>query len=309
MRYLKLYNSFAKATIFFVSVVICAGGFVRMTGSGMGCPDWPKCFGFWIPPTSVSELPLNYKEIYANRGYDKLNFDVFNTWTEYINRLLGVFAGLSSIFLLFISMLTKNKKLILFSLLLVFLMGFQGWMGSVVVASVLSPLKISIHMIIALFILTLCLFLKHITDNSCQRFKSKTLRRIIVISIAISFIQIILGTQVREEVDVILKQFTKDTIMEHIGTVFFVHRLSAWLVVLSSFAIFAYFRKLKHKDSSLYIIVFSVLSMFLTGIAMTYFSFPGFAQLCHLVCAVLLFFAQVNLLLKCHQFSPIQSSP
>ena len=50
-----------------------------MTGSGMGCPDWPKCFGSWIPPTNISELPINYKEIYSNRGYDKLDFNVFNT--------------------------------------------------------------------------------------------------------------------------------------------------------------------------------------------------------------------------------------
>ena len=85
---LKLYNSFCRVTIFSVFLVICAGGFVRMTGSGMGCPDWPKCFGFWVPPLTLSDLPYNYKEIYSEKGYDELDFNAFKTWTEYINRLL-----------------------------------------------------------------------------------------------------------------------------------------------------------------------------------------------------------------------------
>ena len=130
-----------------------------MTGSGMGCPDWPKCFGQWIPPTSVDELPADYKQIYAQRGYDKLDFNAFNTWAEYINRLLGVIGGLFCFALFINSIFTRKFLLILLSTFLIILMAFQAWMGALVVFSILSPFKITLHMLIALVIICLLFFL------------------------------------------------------------------------------------------------------------------------------------------------------
>src|SRR4026208_1603026 len=90
---LASFQRLALCTTSITYVLIMVGGLVRASGSGMGCPDWPKCFGRWVPPTSEAQLPSDYQERWAARGYDAARFNVWKTWTEYGNRMIGVVIG------------------------------------------------------------------------------------------------------------------------------------------------------------------------------------------------------------------------
>ena len=192
MEYSKYFIRFNWITLVLIYLVVIAGSFVRITGSGMGCPDWPKCFGEWIPPLSIEELPEDYKERYAAKRLRKVdkfsgflntigmketaeklsadpelrkeeNFNVRKTWTEYVNRLFGFLAG-NAVLLVFLWVLWKyrKRKLIIFSAINLLLLIVQAWFGSIVVASNLVPWTITVHLLLALIIIGVLMVFNYI---------------------------------------------------------------------------------------------------------------------------------------------------
>ena len=148
---------YRKYTIFifcFVFLVVLAGGIVRTTQSGMGCPDWPKCFGSWIPPLSASDLPADFEKYLRKQDIDH-TFNAFHTWIEYINRLLGALLGLFVLIHLvwtFMKRKTLGNTLVIHSIAMLIVVLFTAWLGKVVVDENLAVVKISLHMITALIL-------------------------------------------------------------------------------------------------------------------------------------------------------------
>ena len=105
------HSSLVFSAIILVYFVILAVGIVRISGAGLGCPDWPRCFGRWIPPTDISQIPPH-----INTG----DFNFRLAWTEYINRLAGVISGfvIFGIFLFLVKNYCEKWKMALTVVLL-----------------------------------------------------------------------------------------------------------------------------------------------------------------------------------------------
>ncbi len=272
-----------------VFLVILAGGVVRMTQSGMGCPDWPKCFGMWIPPTDASQLPADFEKYLSKQDIDH-TFNVYHTWIEYINRLLGAILG---VFILAYLVWTirkfwrVKKNMVWIAVLLLIAVAIQGYLGKVVVDENLSVVKITIHMIGALVIAALPLI--NINALSSNRLRVGSLiKHGTTAMIFILLVQIILGTQVREEIDIISKALSyeqRELWIGQLGNIFFIHRSFSWIVLIGILGMYFKGRHISTYLPHIRYIVLVLLVIILLGIIMTYFDMPALAQPLHLFLA------------------------
>ena len=330
----KYFLPLAKVSLILVYLVIFAGAAVRMTGSGMGCPDWPKCFGYYIPPTEQSALDwepnrtyekgqmiihdeslwkaketfttdTNYNAAHWEKytRHDYAEFNPNHTWTEYINRLCGALAGLACLAMAIASFsFWRDKKgIVLSSWLVVFLMGFQAWLGATVVYSVLNPIKITIHMVMALVIVAVIIaIIRAAQKNTTIKTYNGQFKALLTISLGLTLLQVILGTQVREFIDEQVQAGIGNSYLwlNNPNTDFYLHRSLSILVLIINFYLFYLNRKFKlgfHKVN--WVIILLALEV-LTGLLMYYIHFPFGSQAAHLVLASLLFGVQFQLILE-----------
>jgi cytochrome c oxidase assembly protein subunit 15 len=329
----KYFLPSAKTALVLVYLVILAGALVRMTGSGMGCPDWPKCFGYYIPPTEEKELlytvgkeyskgqviikdesllvakdhfvaPKNFESAHWEK-YTKHDYAIFNplhTWVEYLNRLVGALAGMACLVALVFSFgfWKENKKLIFYCLLICFLMGFQAWLGKTVVDSVLNPYKITTHMLAALLIVAVQLYVIYsVQENKKIKTFDNEFKWVLYAALGLTVVQIIFGTQVRESVDAITELgLPKEVWIQNPKGGFYTHRSFSILVVCANAFLFWRNRKLTLGFDKMNWIIGLLSIEILSGIAMYYFSFPFGSQTIHIAMATLLFGLQLYLILE-----------
>lgn len=185
-------------------VLIFIGGLVRVSGAGLGCPDWPKCFGSWIPPTNAAQLPPEM---------DPSLFNFTLAWIEYANRLVGVVIGIliALTAVLAIRYFRNDKKILYTSIAAALLVAFQGWQGGRVVALQLKPHVVSLHTAIALVIISLLVYVTYqaheIISKNENRVSDGRLFSQVKLLWVVTIIQIILGTEVRSYLEMLSDQF------------------------------------------------------------------------------------------------------
>ena len=300
---LHRYRRIAWITIAAVYFLILVGASVRASGAGMGCPDWPTCFGQWIPPTHESQLPENYQQIYADLGYADTRFNVVKTWTEYMNRLVGVTIGL----LIFITALYSwrcrlyDRSIFNASVAAFFMVGFQGWLGAQVVGSNLQPGMITIHMLMALAIVATLLFALAQASKSVMAAQpidsiDSTFPRWLLVVLILTLIQVALGTQVREMTDYIAKsqgELLRSSWIEAMPWFFYVHRSFSAVVLFSNLWLaWLLIRSIGWQHiltrMTLAMIVIICVSV-VSGATLGHLGMPALVQPTHLLAATLLF--------------------
>jgi len=331
----KRFPKIVKITIISVYLIFLAGAIVRMTGSGMGCPDWPKCFGYYIPPTEEAQITwqpnADYKkgmiiikdkvlfvaekdiktsvnfnadnwENYTKHDYAK--FNKFHTWTEYINRLVSVLAGFVFLFLIYgaFQFRKENKKIPILAFTAFFLMLFEAWLGKTVVDTNLTPGIITIHMVVGLIIIAILLQLNFIVSEKRRFYKFNSLfNKLLIISVIFSLVQIAMGTQVRQFIDEQVKLYgfeNKNYSLLNPSFKFYFHRSFTIAIVLVNLGLF-YINQAKNLGYKLVNwIVFLIFLETITGILMYYAEFPIGTQAIHLLAGSVLFGLQFYLWLQ-----------
>lgn len=291
------FRRLAFAALVATYLVVVAGSIVRSTGAGMGCPDWPRCFGRWIPPTEVSQLPANYDQIFGEKLKGEVVFNAAKTWTEYANRLVGVVAGLlvAAMTVTAFSFRKKDRYIPVLAVLSLLLMAFQGWLGAQVVAFELKPVVVTIHMVVAIVILFLLIAV--LVRSSARPVAGTAGRQSgLLWVLALTFVQVMLGTQLREVIDMVIVQMGYAARPRWVeaarnqGVVFELHRIFSVVVAIAAlWWVWSARRQADRRFRQLAYVAFLAIGVEIaSGMGLAYAGMPAALQPLHLTLALLL---------------------
>lgn len=295
----SLLSVLALAASFFAVSVIGLGAFTRLIEAGLGCPDWPTCYGHLIVPAT---LPSTH-------------FTVYQAWAEMIHRY---FAGTLSLLIIAIAIVVFRKanrsrsNIILVSCLFV-LLAYQILLGQWTVTLKLLPIIVTQHLLGGFFILSV-LWLIYLNNNVMlhNTLRGISIRGLLpwaIVALMILFFQIVAGAWTSTNYASLscpdfpfcfnATPFLETTVKQ---TIQMTHRFGA-LVLTSYFLIFIAIAILKFKNNfelmkSAYAILFLLVLQLCLGISNVIFKLPVITAVSHTIVAVLLLLSLITLIFK-----------
>lgn len=302
MRRIKFW---VLATFILTFLVIIAGSVVRTTHSGMGCPDWPRCFGKWIPPTTASELPPDFEKYLSKQDIDH-SFNAFHTWIEYFNRLLGVLLGIFAIIQLAVLFFKRKLYPKAYRLAVAFLaiVVLTGLFGALVVKLNLQHYSVSVHLLLAIILTQVQLVLLLTVYNKYRVVSvTKSVRNLFYLVLILILVQSALGTGVRIFIDnmaAAMNYSGREKWLERLPGIFLIHRSFSWLV----FTIVLYcvwkFRNDILLRKKMYGLASIIVLSLITGVTLYYAGMPAVAQPIHLLLASLAITQSFYIIMNTH---------
>lgn len=306
---LDRFQKLALATTISTYLLIAVGGLVRAAGAGLGCPDWPRCFDRWIPPTHVSQVPPHI---------DPALFNFAKAWTEYVNRLIGVSVGILifATVVLAIRHHRRSPRVLYPTIASFILVGVEGWLGGQVVYSKLKPIILTAHLVLALVIVSLLLyatvsaFFPRGRVDVPLSIERRRLARAGVFTSIIVLVQVGIGAIVRGDIQELAEagELPRGAWVEALGTIDIVHRNFAVLATLAVLGLVWMLWTRAEPDVWLrrfgMSAVVLVLGQVVAGLALAYLEFPPSMQVAHLWLSSLLLGALTVITMLAYRVDP-----
>lgn len=299
-----------------VIVLVAVGATVRVTGSGLGCPDWPTCWGCLIPPTSADQIDVDkldlekFKKHASRKGIDPDTitretildeFDPVHTWIEFVNRLTSLPLGFSALLLALFSFQARKYKwwivgLAWFSLFDVI---FNAVMGAMVVRSGLKPGIITLHMALAFLLIAVLVTVVWLAkpEREPVKLNPSNKKRLLIVSLvffACLFGEGLLGSQLREHTDSLAIAAEGTPRADWIGqlsstAIFKLHRSLSWSLLISSGLLIVWARRSAASVcQEPKLIIAMVIGMMLMGIILGHVAIFQVVQVLHVVTTAVL---------------------
>lgn len=299
-------------------LLIFMGAIVRATGAGLGCPDWPRCWGAMIPPWKVEQVNLErldwdkFKKKAERLGRDPdevtpetilQNFNPVHTWTEFVNRLLSLPVGLFSLGAVVFSFLLPRSRdrgqLRLLAVAGLIIVLVNAWMGREVVYSGLKPGIITTHLALAMALIALLAYGRWLSGGRPSELRrssgsgSKVLLPGAMLLLMLIIGEGIMGAQVREMTDELAKTHTGEPRSDWIAeieeaSIYLAHRSFSWVILFVSVGTFLLARRQGIASWRSYSILAVVLALMVMGIILAHVAIFPLVQVLHVGAAAIL---------------------